>query len=236
MPSTELVLANIDSIIAAIAGLGTAAYGLVDASKAVRGGASNPGFGHIRSTVQPFLPEPSDSAFGPAQILDTLRANWLNGVGKAEQKAAAKALIRLTLTQNNAPRLAKATGVSASDLQAVADKIASGDDLTSQDINLLGQFDTVLSAVLDTGYERADQLYRNSAKAFAAATAIALALIGGGLLSGVSRGGITDYLFSRQGLLALLIGGLSVPLAPIAKDLSSALSSAITAVSALKRR
>ncbi len=233
MPSTELILANIESIIAAIAGLGTAAYGLVDASKAVRGGASNPGFGHIRSTVQPFLPESSDSAFGPTQILDTLRANWLNGVGKAEQKAAAKALIRLTLTQNNAPRLAKATGVSASALQEVADKIATGHDLAPQDINLLGQFDTVLSAVLDTGYERADQLYRNSTKAFAAATAIALALIGGGLLS---QSGISAYLCSGQALLALLIGVLSVPLAPIAKDLSSALSSAITAVSSLKRR
>lgn len=233
MSSTELILANIDSIIAAIAGLGTAAYGLVDASKAVRGGASNPGFGHIRSAVQSFLPEPSDSAFGPAQILDTLRANWLNGVGKAEQKAAAKALIRLTLTQNNAPRLAQATGVSASALEAVADKIAIGHDLAPQDINLLGQFDTVLSAVLDTGYERADQLYRNSTKAFAAATAIALALIGGGLLS---QSGISDYLCSGQALQALLIGVLSVPLAPIAKDLSSALSSAITAVSALKRR
>ena len=114
MPSTEFSTDQYRQHHRCDCGTGTAAYGLVDASKAVRGGASNPGFGHIRSTVQSFLPEPSNSAFGPAQILDTLRANWLNGVGKAEQKAAAKALIRLTLTQNNACRLAKATGVSAS--------------------------------------------------------------------------------------------------------------------------
>jgi len=227
------ILNDPGAVIAAIGGLGTAAYGLVDTSKAVLGGASNPGFGHIRSTVQPLLPEQSGSVFGSQQILDTLRANWLNGVAKAEQKAAAKALIRLTLTQNNASRLARATDVDPEALKRIAGRIATGEDLEPQDINLLGQFDTVLSAVLDTGYERADQLYRNSAKAFAAVTAIVLALTGGGLLS---RDGIVDYLWSRDALLALLIGALSVPLAPIAKDLSSALSSAIGAVAGFKRR
>lgn len=233
MPPTELILSNIDSLIAAIAGLGTAAYGLVDASKAIRGGASNPGFGHIEAAVRPLLPDPGDSVLGAQQMLDTLRANWLNGVGKAEQKAAAKALIRLTLTQNNADRLARATQLAPDALQRVADSIASGEPLTPAQINLLGQFDTVLSALLDLGYERADQLYRNSAKAFAAVTAMVLALVGGGLLS---PDGVLGYLCSGQALLALLVGALSVPLAPIAKDLSSALSSAVSAIAAAKRR
>ena len=233
MPLTELILSNIDSLIAAIAGLGTAAYGLVDTSKAIRGGASNPGFGHIETAVRPFLPDPGDSALGAPQILDTLRANWLNGVGKAEQKAAAKALSRLTLTQDNASKLARATHLAPAALQQLADSIANGTPLTPAQINLLGQFDTVLSALLDLGYERADQLYRNSAKAFAAVTAMVLALVGGGLLSSE---GTLAYLCSKQALLALLVGALSVPLAPIAKDLSSALSSAVSAIAASKRR
>ena len=94
--------------------------------------------------------------------------------------------------------------------QQLADSIANGTPLTPAQINLLGQFDTVLSALLDLGYERADQLYRNSAKAFAAVTAMVLALVGGGLLSSE---GTLAYLCSKQALLALLVGALSVPLA-----------------------
>lgn len=236
--SVEEIMSNVGNLIAAIAGLGTAAYGLVDTSKAVAGGASNPGFGFIKEAVKPFLPEDTGSAFGAKQIIATLQANWLNGVGKAEQKAAAKALIRLTLTQSNAIRLANATGGDAAALQAIADKIARGAELEMQDINVLGQFDTVLSAVLDTGYERADQLYRNSTKAIAAIVAIVLALLAGGLIAigADTNRGVWEYLFSRDALLAFMVGALAVPIAPIAKDLSSTLSAAVGAVAALKRR
>src|SRR5262245_32560916 len=95
-------LSNILNIVAAAGGLGTAAYGRVDASKAVAGGMSNPGFGYIRTAVKPLIGGADGAgggatAFGPVQILATLRANWLNGVAKADQKAKAKSLIRLGL-------------------------------------------------------------------------------------------------------------------------------------------
>lgn len=44
-----------------------------------------------------------------------------------------------------------------------------------------------------------------------------------------------DYLFSHRFLLALLIGAISTPLAPVAKDLSSALTIAASAVGSTKR-
>ncbi|WP_394890517.1 hypothetical protein ACG873_03825 [Mesorhizobium sp. AaZ16] len=44
----------IGKVIAATAALGTASFGLVDASKALRGGISNVGFGFIRKALQPF--------------------------------------------------------------------------------------------------------------------------------------------------------------------------------------
>ncbi len=58
----------------AVAALGTAAYGLFDASKAFGGGATNAGFRFIRDAAQPFIQgEPGSTAdsqaFGPQQTL-----------------------------------------------------------------------------------------------------------------------------------------------------------------------
>ncbi|MGH7122869.1 MAG: hypothetical protein ACREFI_00755, partial [Stellaceae bacterium] len=76
-------LSNASTLLAAAGGLGTAAFGLVDASKACFGGMSNPGFGYIKRAVTPLLAAQGAGAFGRAQILATLKANWLNGVAKA---------------------------------------------------------------------------------------------------------------------------------------------------------
>jgi hypothetical protein len=73
---------NITDSIAAIAALGTAAYGLVDASKALWGGVSNAGFSRIKTALSPFNPALETLRNSPWQ---TLRANWLNGVPKADQ-------------------------------------------------------------------------------------------------------------------------------------------------------
>jgi hypothetical protein len=234
-------LAGIGTLLAAAGGLGTAAYGLVDASKAVAGGMSNPGFGFIREAVRPLLGGADGAtAFGAEQILATLRANWLNGVAKADQKAVAKSLIRLGLTSGNAAQLAAATGVDAIELNAAAQRVQNGTALTQQDINILGRFDAVVSAILDLGYERADQMYRNSAKGAAALVAILLAAIGGGIIFFGDTGSTTPpslggYLSSRLFLLSILIGAMSTPLAPVAKDISSSLQAAVKAVSAARR-
>src|SRR5437879_4977920 len=107
-------LGNILNFLSAAAGLGTAAMGLVDATKAFCGGPSNIGFGDVETAIAPFLaasaPE-TGTAFGTAEILRTLRANWLNGMPKPDQKAKAKALIHLGLTQGNAAALAAAARV-----------------------------------------------------------------------------------------------------------------------------
>lgn len=231
-------LASVGTLLAAVGGLGTAAYGLVDASKAFMGGMSNPGFGYIKKTVTPLLGQQATgaTAFGRAQILATLRANWLNGVAKADQKAIAKSLIRLGLTAGNARHLAQETGVDANELEAAAQNVGNGTPLTQQDINALGRFDAVVSAILDLGYERADQLYRNSAKLAAAGVAIVLAVIGGGIIfydqTPAPAGG---YFGSSLFLLSIVVGAMSTPLAPVAKDISSSLQAAAKAVGAGRR-
>src|SRR5580658_5180155 len=106
---------NLANIVTAIGGLGTAAMGLVDTTKLFGGGPSNFGFGYIKDDLKQYL-----DALDPAgatspvknKVLQTLRANWLNGVAKADQKATAKSLIHVGLTPATAVALAKAAGVS----------------------------------------------------------------------------------------------------------------------------
>jgi hypothetical protein len=235
-------LANISKLIAAAGALGTGAYGLIDASKAIRGGMSNPGFGYIQSAVERIIGKAGpkggvSGALDTTDILATLRANWLNGVAKSDQKAVAKSLIHMCITPENADQLAKATGVDPIALRDVAQRVRNGEQLTQMDINLIGRLDTVVSAILDLGYERADQLYRNSAKLAATFVAIALATVGAGLIyhDGNPSLPIFGYFGSSYFLVALLIGAIATPIAPVAKDLSTALATAVNAVSGVKR-
>ncbi|HEY1384661.1 MAG TPA: hypothetical protein VGF43_13645 [Dongiaceae bacterium] len=221
---------SISQIVAAVAALGTAAYGLVDASKCLRGGVSNVGFAHIEKKLEPFKPA-FDGLVGAA-ARDTLYSNWVNGVATPDQKAAAKALIRLGLTPENAATLADAVGLTGSAaLTAAVEKVRKGDKLDDVDLNILGEFDAIVSAILDAAYERADQQYRNSAKGLAVVVAVLLAVLGGDILDTKP-----DYYFvSKEFWAAVLIGLISTPLAPIAKDLASALGSAVQALQSIKR-
>jgi hypothetical protein len=218
------------NFIAAAAALGTAAFGLVDGSKAFRGGISNAGYGHLRNALLRF--EPALTLAGEVRLMETIRANWLNGKPLPDQKAAAKALIRLGITPENAANLADATGVSAAELTTAAEHVYSGDALTEQDMNILGRFDTLVEAILDLGYERADQMYRNSAKAVSSVVAVALALFAAWLfnMSGATAEGGADL---RVGYVtAFLAGILATPLAPMAKDITSSLQAAAGALKA----
>ena len=218
-------LTNIVNFLVAAGGLGTAAMGLVDTSKVFFGGPSNFGFGRVKTALEPFLaPLAKDSpAFGKTEILQTLKANWLNGVAKADQKAKAKSLIHLGLTKGSARALAKAAGVDPDDLESLAQNTATGQNVTQDEINVLGQFDAVLSAVLDTAYERGDQIYRNAAKFLAMGVSTILGGIGGWIV-------FHDNLTPGNIALSLLTGIIATPLAPVAKDLASSLQAAVTAV------
>jgi hypothetical protein len=224
-------LGNILNLLSAVAGLGTAAMGLVDSSKAFMGGPSNFGFGHIKKAVGPFI-KAAGTAFDKQQIEGTLRANWLNGVATADQKAKAKSLIHLGLTPDTAGDLAKAAGVSDDKLKSLAAHVAAGAPASQDEINVLGQFDAVVSAVLDDAYERGDQIYRNACKLLAMGVSTVLAVIAGWAIAGETA----RYFFSQNFFIALVLGLSATPLAPMAKDLASALQMAANSVGAVKRK
>jgi len=218
---------DIPGAIAATAALGTAAFGLVDAAKAFWGGPSNFGFGFIRECLAPFAAAlavvDADGTHGHDAFLSTLRANWLNGVPMADQKAAAKALIHLGLTSRSAEPLARATGLDAARLTALAAKIDAGQPLDPDEVTMFGRFDAIVSAKLDTGFERADQRYRNAAKALAFGVAVVLGLAGARAVGADPMEG-------------MLVGIVATPLAPVAKDLTSSLAAAAKAVRSVKRQ
>jgi hypothetical protein len=224
---------NIVNILSAASGVGTAAMGLVDATKAFWGGPSNLGFGYIRDAARPFLVRGADAAsvIGANEVMRTLKANWLNGMPKAEQKARAKALVHLFLVSADTAKVAQAAGIDPALMKSLVDKTRKGVALTPEELSGLGQFDAVVSAALDAGYERGDQKYRDSCKTLAFVVSLALATVGGAL---VSPAGAT-YIPSETFFMALLVGLLATPLAPVAKDVVTSLQAAAAALQRAKR-
>ena len=159
MPLSQLSVTN---AITALGALGTASFGLVDATKAASGGISRVGVGNIKEALLPLFgpnPSPNDRStpLTYASVLDNLRANWMNGTDLAAQKAIAKTLIKLRLSAATAPVLAAATGVDPAELTTIATKINTAAALSPQEADAFGRFDLALTSLFDQAYQRADQ-------------------------------------------------------------------------------
>jgi hypothetical protein len=224
----QVTLTAVIAAITAVGALGTAASGLVDSTKAFWGGVSNVGFGEIKKALAPYK-----DALSAAQSdwTDTIRASWINGMAKDDQKSAAKSLIRLGLSPDNAAALAQASHVDPDALSVVIKAIDTGVALTPDQVNLLGRFNAGIDATMDGAFELADQQYRNASKIIAGVFSIALAIVAGWLVDGGHAGQLFSYPDLGEAILAGLI---AVPLAPVAKDLTSSLQAAVTAMKALK--
>ncbi|MGB9408552.1 MAG: hypothetical protein WCA89_13515 [Terracidiphilus sp.] len=234
MSSDVLHVMPLPQIITAIGGLGTAAFGLLEATKPVIPWINHIGFGRIRSTVTGLTPGEQDAkqpmnALPQKKILQSLLANWVNGTDLTSQKAIAKSLIKLHLSAGNARAIAAETNVDPDLLTQVATSMVSGEALTTQQSDANARFDLIVTAMLDESYQHADQVYRNWTRGLAALIAVLLAVVGGRTLVD------TGFWFSKDMLLALLVGLLATPLAPIAKDLSSALATAVNTMQLVKK-
>jgi hypothetical protein len=170
------------------------------------------------------------NALPQANILQTLEANWVNGVDLASQKAIAKSLIKLHLSTANATAVAVKTSVDAAMLSSVAGNLTSGTPLSQAEGDAYSRFDLIVTALLDEAYQLSDQVYRNWTRTLAALIAVALAVTAGWSLAGTEQ-----FWTSSDCILALLVGLLATPLAPIAKDLSSALATAVNTMQLVKK-
>ena len=122
------------------------------------------------------------------------------------------------------------------ELRRVLTAVQDGTPLTVADAQVFGRFNAVIDAVMDAGYELGDQRYRNASKVTAGAIALALAVWAGFLVQGLPLAAAlrpqAGYLGSPLFWWSLFAGAVSVPIAPIAKDLASSLQSAAAAVTA----
>jgi hypothetical protein len=163
---------------------------------------------------------------------ELVRASWINGVAKEDQKAAVKSLIRLGLASDNSAAIAAAGHVDATALETALANIQSGAPSTVADVNVLGRLNAMIDTAMDAGFERADQHYRNASKLGAGVVSVALAIWAGQLMKGYTVAGIdTSHLFWPS----VLVGILAVPIAPVVKDLTSSLQAAANAVQAIKK-
>jgi hypothetical protein len=235
-------LNHLTAIIAAVGGLGTASYGIVDVTKSFAGGVSNCGFACIAKTMATLIPEKTPAAAADADtsepatppalslssMLITLKSNWINGMASDDQRAIAKILVKLRLNADLVPVLATLTGVNPATLASVAAKIASGTPLDKDETDVYGRFDLVLTTILDQAYQRADQQYRNAAKLCAVFVSIILAVVGAWSLGQIQSFFLTDRAFWNS----VLLGLLATPLAPVAKDIASAVQAGAKAAQA----
>jgi len=225
-------------IISAIGGLGTAAFGVVDASKAALPGINRIGLKHIKEVVAGLTPDQTGEGL-PARpvntlprqnVLETIEANWVNGNDLASQKAIAKSLVKLHMAPGNAEALAAKTNVDPEILRSVATKISTGASLVQAEVDVYARFDLIVTALLDQAYQCSDQKYRNMTRGLAALVAVMLAVAAGWTLTG------DGFWKSQELALSVLVGLLATPLAPVAKDLSSALAAAVNAMQMVKKK
>jgi hypothetical protein len=219
-PDAAATLTLIVGAISAMAALGLASYALVDASKILWGGIANIGFKHILDGCKPFE-QFLQIATGDQLWQDLLRAQWRNGRDKEAQKALARSLVRLGMTEESAQGVTIAN-IQTDALRRVVRKATSGDDLNAQEVEIMGRVDAVVGFHIDAAFERADQQYRNAARVIAGIISMMLA-IGAAIL------------MNQSPLLGAMVGILSVPIAPLAKDLTSAMTAAVGAVKAVRR-
>lgn len=232
-----MIPTDLPQVVTAIGGLGTAAFGLLEAVKPVVPTINHIGFARIRATVTSLAPDEPGAkqpinSLPKTNIVQALLSNWANGTDLGSQKSIAKSLIKLHLSAANAPALAAATNVDAVLLPQVAANIASGAPLAAPLGDVYARFDLIVTAMLDEAYQHADQVYRNWTRGLAALFAVLLALAGGWSLSGST---IQTFWLSKDMFTALLVGLLATPLAPIAKDVSTALSTAVNTMQLVKK-
>lgn len=225
--SSSTILPHLGSIIAAIGGLGTAAFGLVDASKVVLGGVNNIGFSTIRLWIQGFIPSQPVNGLSLNDVIATLRGNWFTGVDLGSQKAIAKSLIKLNFNAISAAQMAAATGLNPNIVTTIAQKISAGDPLLPPESDVYARFDAIVTAQVDATYRRADDKYVNATRAWAMVAAVALSVAGAWIVDGKWP--------PVELVQAIFVGLIATPLAPVAKDLSTALATAVNAMQLVKK-
>jgi len=250
-------LDHIGAVVLATGALGTAAAALVDASRGVfaSGGVSAFGYRHLKPVYTALSPA-LRVALGQSWEA-VLRGHWVNGAPRDQQIGTVVAMVRLGLTQDN-PQAILDNLLGGEGALSVADYPLKAADLgravaylknpealspaeeadheegyaqaveSQQAFDALGRFDALVRARLEAAFDLADHEYRGRVRLTAAVASIVLSLI-----CAAAYVQTTAKVNSMQVYaLAAVLGLLAMPLAPIAKDVTSALKAASGALKA----
>jgi hypothetical protein len=218
MIPADALVNNLATFVAAAGALGTACFGIVEGLKWTFLGEM--GFGRINSYLGSELLGALNIAYGP-QYEKLLRAQYRQD--SQTQSAIAKTLrqgVRVGLTTANAAAISGFLGtVSADALTAAAGSVAAGTDLSHVDRAAIGRFELAVDARIDSALSRAKDVYLGSVRCTSAFLAVAIAE-----LMALVLGANWD--------IALVLGVVAVPFAPIANDLMGAIQAATKALTA----
>jgi len=204
---------NLGTIILATGALGTAAFGIVEALKWTRLGEA--GFRTILTVLGPII-ELLRTAYGP-DFQNLLRAQY-----RGDQRDLTRVIrqgVRVGLTAANANQAARFLGmIDGERLTEAARQVEEGRELSAELRNVLGRFELAVDTRIDAALMLAKSRYVGATRVTSSIIAILIAVAVGVFLG-------EGYMFQ-----AILVGIAAVPLAPVTKDLVSALQSASKAI------
>lgn len=199
----------------AIGALGTAAFGIVEGLKWTWIGLY--GFRQIKDLLGEPVMKALAIAYGP-EYMRLLKAQYRANRTADALPTTLRQGARVGLTPETAEELAKQVGVvGGEDLRRVASTACKGVELESADRNILARFELALDARVDAALALADDKYVGGVRITASVVAIFIAWL-------VGQSANVDL------WAWLVVGIVAVPVAPIAKDVASALQSASKAL------
>lgn len=205
---------DLPAFVLAAGAVGTAAFGIVEGLK-VFPIVGEAGFGELLRVLGG-LRGPLTVAYGEGA--DAV----LRGLYRGDPQALGRVLrqgVRVGLTRANAPAVAAVLGgVDAAALADAADVALTAPNPTAAQRTILGRFELAADARIDAALAAAQSRYAVSARLWAMAAALLLAV------GGKAAVGADDW------AATLIVGIAAVPLAPIAKDVASGIQAAVRAL------
>lgn len=241
---------NLSTTVLAIGALGTAAFGIVDGFKLIPW-IDQAGFEHLfsagriglrspwsarwaHSNLDPLFPA-LERAYG-ADVMNLLKLQYRAGRSKGDLPRTLRQGVRIGFSfmhQNEIEKVAFELGlpdaISQSAAKAVATFSAVRPPATGQpavaaaampseeERAAMANLETAIDARIDAALVLAESQYVTQTKVLALIVSLVIALVVGGLLK-------------QETVVSVVVGLVAVPLAPIAKDLATALQSAVTAL------
>jgi hypothetical protein len=217
------IVEQLATVILAAGGLGVAAYGVVDGAKVIPG-IGLIGYRHLRNQLEPLM-----AAIGRAYGSDTeplLKAQYRGGRAQGELPRSLRQGYRIglpALEPTEIRAVAEAIGVAQSEaILGAAAKLRAGTTPEPAEREALSRLEVAADARIEAAMALAESDYVSGTKLLAGGLAIAIAVIVGWL--------VKDEILGHWLMKSVLIGLIAVPVAPVAKDLSTAVSEAARAL------